>query len=99
MPELNSSQRRHLMRIAHHLDPQVIVGKQGVTDTLVRSVAESLEAHELIKLKFNEFKDDKQPHVDAIVRRTGAQHVATRGHVVTLYRQHPEPQRRKIELP
>ena len=60
MKTLTSSQRKFLRSRAHHLDPAVLVGKQGVTDTLVRAAQQSLEAHELIKIRFNEFKEEKR---------------------------------------
>ena len=44
MTQLNSTQRKYLRQIGHHLDPIVIIGKQGVTDMLVRAVTQALEA-------------------------------------------------------
>ncbi|MCC6145303.1 MAG: YhbY family RNA-binding protein [Candidatus Hydrogenedentes bacterium] len=99
MPALNSQQRKYLRAQAHHLDALVIIGKQGVTDGLVRSVAEVLDAHELLKIRFNEFKDQKDELLDEITRRTGADLVGIIGHVAILYRQHPDEEKRKIVLP
>ena len=60
MIEITSKQRKVLEKAAHSLEPVVIVGQNGVTDSLTEKVAQSLEAHELIKVKFNDFKDDKR---------------------------------------
>ena len=56
MLELTSKQRKILEKAAHNLDPIVIIGQNGVTDSLVQMVLNSLKAHELIKVKFNDYK-------------------------------------------
>ena len=99
MNPLSSAQRKHLRSQAHHLDPAVMVGKQGLTDAVVASVAEALEAHELIKVRFNEFKKQKKELAAEIARRTGAQIAGIIGHVLILYRQHPDEEKRRIALP
>ncbi len=99
MTTLTSTQRKFLRGLAHHLDPIVLVGKQGVTDALVRSVAVALEAHELIKVRFNEYKDEKKALSAEIADRTGSQIAGVIGHVLILYRQQPDEEKRKIELP
>lgn len=99
MSELTSSQRKYLRSLAHHLDPLILVGKQGLTDMLVRATAEALDDHELIKVRFNDHKDEKRAIADEIVRRTGAQIVGSVGHVYILYRQQPDTEKRGIELP
>lgn len=99
MIELNSSQRKYLRKVGHHLDPLIIVGKQGVTDMLVRAVSEALEHHELVKIRFNEFKDEKQDLIDEIVRRTGSQIAGMIGHVALLYKEQPDEEKRKIIFP
>jgi RNA-binding protein len=96
---LTSGQRKMLRSLAHHLEPVVLVGKQGVTDTLVRSASEALEAHELVKVRFNEFKDEKQALAEEIARRTGAEVVGIVGHVATLYKRQQDPDKRLIDLP
>ena len=99
MPGLTSSQRKFLRRRAHHLDPMVIIGKQGLTDMLVRSASEALEEHELIKIRFNDFKDEKKDLTEKLAFRTNSEVVGMIGHVAVLYRRHPEEDKRKIELP
>lgn len=99
MPPLSSAQRKFLRGLAHHLDPVVLVGKQGVSDMLVRAILEALEAHELIKIRFNEFKNEKKKLTDEIARRTGAEIAGMIGHVAILFRPHPDPEKRKITLP
>ena len=99
MIELNSGQRKYLRGLAHHLEPAVIVGKQGVTDSLVASVEKSLRAHELIKVRFNDHKPEKKELTANIAELTGAQVAGIVGHVAILYREHEDKEKRTIRLP
>jgi len=99
MTELTSAQRKYLRQLGHHLDPVIIIGKQGVTDMLVRAVVQALEAHELVKVRFNEFKDEKRPLAEEIERRTASHIAGMIGHVALFYKQHPDEEKRKIEFP
>jgi len=99
MPPLTSAQRKYLRMLAHAYDPMVMVGAKGVTDTLIRSVHEALDARELIKVRFNDFKDQKQPLIDQIAMRTNSQVVGVVGHVALFYRPQDDESKRKITLP
>lgn len=99
MQPLTSSQRKYLRAEAHHLEAIVLVGKQGVTDMLVRSAAQALAAHELVKVRFNDHKDEKAELAAEIERRTGSALVGIIGNVATYYRPHDEPEKRKLTLP
>ena len=60
MDKLKGSQRKYLRAQAHHLKPLVIIGAKGVTGQLIASVDLALKDHELIKVKFGEFKESKK---------------------------------------
>ena len=82
--------------MAHHLDPVVIIGKRGLTDSVIQKIDDALLSHELIKIKFLEFQDQKKILSDEIVQRTQSEIVGRIGHVIMLYKQHPEEDKRKI---
>ena len=46
---LTGRQIRQLRSLAHHLEPVITVGKQGVAPAVVDQANAALEAHELIK--------------------------------------------------
>ena len=99
MPQLNNSQRQHLRRLAHTLKPILHVGKAGVTDQVRISVDQVLAAHELVKLKFVGSKEEKERLVATLSHQTRSEIVGMIGNTAVLYRQHPQKDKRKIELP
>jgi len=101
MKKITSTQAKYLRGIAHGLKPVVYVGQKGVTDALISSTEEAFDRHELIKIKFIDFKEKKQKTDIARVleSRTGSRLAGMIGHIAILYRQHPDQEKRKIVLP
>lgn len=96
---ITNKDRRYLRSLAQTLKPVVVVGKLGLTDALAGAVDRALNEHELIKVKFNDFKDDKQALVLELEQRTGCAVCTIIGHVAVLYRPHPDEEKRRITLP
>ena len=99
MNNLSSSDRSFLRSQAHHLEPDVLIGKNGISDGTVEAVNKALEARELIKIKFREFKDNKQSISDEIAASANCHVVGMIGHTVILYRQNSDPEKQNISLP
>jgi len=93
---LKYSQRKKLKALAHDLRPVIQVGKKGLTDELTAAVDKALLDHELIKMKFVGFKEEKRDIIDAVAASTGCTVVEIIGHVAILYRPHPDEEKRKI---
>ncbi len=96
--KLEGYQRRHLRGLAHHLKPIVQVGKAGLSPAVLAAVDEALEAHELIKVRLVGDKADKREMLTALEKQLRCAEVGLVGQVATIYREHPEPAERKIEL-
>lgn len=90
MHELSLAHKKHLKRLAHDIKPLVQIGQKGVTETLIEAVLQAIIAHELIKIKFLDFKDEKLVLINEIVEKTQSNLVAIIGHVAILYKQNPE---------
>ena len=84
---LTSKQRSNLKSIAANLEPVAQVGKAGITDPLVKTCSDALEARELIKLHILE-SCNAQPRetANALAQRLQADVVAVTGKKVTFYR-------------
>lgn len=96
--ELTSKQRKLLEKAAHDLQPVVIVGGAGVTDGVTNMVDTSLATHELIKVKFNEYKDEKIELTNALCEACNATLVRIIGNVAILYREAENEEDRQFEL-
>lgn len=96
---LAGNQRKYLRAEAHHLEPSVRVGKEGLTAGLFAAIDQALEVHELIKIRFVAFKEEKAIAVPEIEGRTGSACVGVIGHIGIFYRQQPDPEKRRIALP
>ena len=99
MPDLTSKQRAHLRSLAHSLKPVAHVGKEGVTTAAVRSIQQTLETHELIKVRVLEAAPEEARETGhALAAKIGgATVVQTVGRTVTLYR--PDAESPTIQLP
>ena len=98
METLKGSQRKNLRAQAHHLKPLVMIGAKGVTDQLVGSVDIALNDHELIKVKFGEFKEAKKEISEETAKATKSELVGLIGNIAIFYRRHPDPEKRKIKI-
>ena len=101
MEALESFQKKFLKGRAHGLKPVVYLGQKGLTPHLIESIHDALNTHELIKVKFIEFKEKKQKAgmAETIEAETGCQLVGMIGHIAIFYRQQADPDKRKIKLP
>ncbi|WP_129633000.1 ribosome assembly RNA-binding protein YhbY [Candidatus Oscillochloris fontis] len=99
MQEISKRQRNYLRGRANPLKPHVLLGKQGLTEQVIEKIERELDAHELIKVRFLEYKEERKELTATIVESTGAALVSLIGHVATLYREQSDPERRVINLP
>lgn len=101
MKNLEGFQRKYLRGLAHSMKPVVFIGQKGLTPGLLQSTNSALDRHELIKVKFIDFKekDQKTEIVSALENETASEAVGMIGHTAIFYRQQRDPDRRRIVLP
>jgi RNA-binding protein len=85
---LTSKQKAHLQALAHDKKPIILLGKNGVTDAVVKETRAALLKHELIKARMQDGAADYD--VNTLVTGAAAELVAQLGRVVILYKQHPD---------
>lgn len=95
-PALSGAQRRRLRGLAHSLQPLVRIGQGGLGEGVVQETDRALEAHELIKVRFLGGKEDLRDGSVKLAGDLGAHLIGTIGHVAVLYRQHDDPERRRV---
>ncbi len=96
---LSGTDRKWLRGKAHHLDPLVQIGKAGLSEGVLAATNEALEGHELVKVRFYDFKDEKRTISATLADRLGADLVGTIGNIAIFYRAHADPEKRKLQLP
>jgi RNA-binding protein len=90
---LSEKQKKHLRRLAHPMNPIVMLGNAGLTDAVVSELERALSDHELVKVSAR--VGDRQARNDALASlaaRTSSELVQRIGHVGVFYR-------RRAELP
>ena len=94
---ITSKQRAKLKGMATTLNAIIQVGKGGITENLIKTVSDALEARELIKLTVLENSEyTPRQTADELAASVGADVVGVIGRKVILYRESVEHKR--IEL-
>ena len=75
------------------------IGKKGVEDSNIATIEKALNDHELIKVKFLEFKEERIQLAEEISEKTDAELIEVIGNIAVLYRPSPETEKRTIKLP
>ncbi|MDR3428046.1 MULTISPECIES: ribosome assembly RNA-binding protein YhbY [Silvimonas] len=97
--ELTPDQRRYLRGLAHHLNPVVMIGNNGLTDAVIREIALNLDAHELIKVRvLGDDREARVQYLEQICKDLGASAVQHLGKLLIIYRQ-ADAERTRIVLP
>ena len=94
---LTTKQRQYLKGLAHALAPVVRIGKAGVTDSVVAETKQSLEAHELIKVRIEVDEGSERRELATRLAEATDAHVAgTIGKIAILYRAREENPKIKV---
>lgn len=97
---ITGRERAQLRAEAHHLDPLVHVGGQGVTPSLLQSLDDALRTRELVKIQLGRPLEERPRAVaERLALETGAVVVQVIGRTATLYRENPELERKEGALP
>ena len=98
MPAINltPSERKDQRALAHHLDPVVFIGGDGLTPAVTKEIDLALNAHGLIKVRV--FSDDRMARaamftqLSDVLRAAPIQHI---GKLLVFWR--PMPPKEKVE--
>ncbi|MBU5627427.1 YhbY family RNA-binding protein [Oscillibacter sp. MSJ-2] len=97
--ELTSKQRAQLRGLANGEDVIVHIGKDGITENLIKQADGALEARELIKCRVLENSVyTAREACEELARLTHSEQVQVIGSKFVLYRQNRDKSRRKIQL-
>ncbi len=96
---ITTKQRAYLRKLAADTQPIMQIGKNGITDNLLKTLSDALEAHELIKLTVLESCETTARETsDLLCAALHCDPVQTIGRKLSLYRQSSDPEKRNISL-
>ena len=97
---MKGRERAELRAEAHHLDPTVHVGQQGLTPAVIGSLDDALRTRELVKVKLG-YKEDIKPKevANSLALATNSAVVQVIGRTATLFRENPDIQKKRGDLP
>jgi putative YhbY family RNA-binding protein len=84
---LTPAERKEKRGLAHHLDPVVLIGAEGLTAAVLKEADSALKAHGLIKVRM--FSDSREERMAALQRMSetlGAAAVQHIGKLLVLWR-------------
>jgi RNA-binding protein len=89
MISLTNAQIRAFKAQAQRLKATLKVGKEGLSVQFLAALDEALKHHELIKVKFDDLKEEKKELAPQLAEKSGSHLITRIGHVVVLYRPKP----------
>ncbi|SFV86754.1 RNA binding protein [hydrothermal vent metagenome] len=87
MNKLTSNQKKFLRARGHILNPVIMIGQHGLSESVLAELAVSMTKHELLKIKIRaEDREDRQRMIDEILSVTKAHLIQVIGSVMVIYR-------------
>lgn len=84
-PLSNAEIRQH-KATAQRLKSMLKMGRQGLSAGFLQSVDDALRHHGLVKVKFDEFKDQRKTLAPELAEKTGSHLITLVGNVAVLFR-------------
>ena len=94
--ELRPAERKEIRAQAHHLEPVVRIGGEGLTPAVVKETDAALKAHGLIKVRvFSDERDTREAMLAELCDKLDAAPIQHIGKLLILWR--PVPEKEKAE--
>jgi len=95
---LTGKQKTYLRGLAHSLQPIIQIGKGGLNEKLIKTVADALEARELIKVSvLQNCPEDPKNLAEAIAQSVEGEAVQVIGRTLVFYKE--SKNKKEIVLP
>lgn len=95
--QLSEKQRKNLRRLGHALNPVILIGDKGLTESLIAECDRTIAHHELIKVKARgRDRASRDALFATLCSSVNAQLVQSVGMTALIYR--PDPKQPKIDI-
>jgi len=96
---LTGRQRHHLRSLAHHLEPVVHVGREGISPAVLAQIDDALKTHELIKVRVGtDSPANREEAAGLIGAGTRSEIAQIIGRVIVVFRRRTTKKKAKIAL-
>jgi RNA-binding protein len=97
---LTGKERAELRSEAHHLSPTVHLGQHGLTPSVIGALDDALRTRELVKVRLGN-KDEVKPKdvANSLALATNAAVVQVIGRTATLFRENPDLDKKRGDIP
>jgi RNA-binding protein len=92
---MKESEKAWLRSRGQLLEPIVRLGHSGVSAEFLAELNRCLDNAELVKIKFNNFKDQRRTLAPQIATATNSVLVGVVGHTALFFRQQPDPAKQR----
>jgi len=89
MDRLPNPQIRALKAKAQRMKATLKLGKEGLSQKFLAALDTALTQHELVKVKFDDFKEEKKELTPQLAEKTSSHLITRVGNVAVLYRPKP----------
>ena len=98
---INARQQRFLKGLGHHLQVKAMLGKEGLTQQVLKAINEVVDANELVKVRIQEnFPHERKEGATMLAKETKTALVQVIGRTALIYRGNPDlPTDKRIILP
>lgn len=87
MKKLTNNQKKFLRARGHILNPVIMIGQHGLSESVLAELEVSMTKHELLKIKIRaEDREDRQRMIDEIIKVSKAHLIQVIGSVMVIYR-------------
>jgi RNA-binding protein len=83
---LTNAKIRELKARAQLMKPTIKVGHDGLSEKFIAALDDLLKRHDLVKVKFSDFKEDKKTLAPQLAEKTASELIMRVGNVAVLYR-------------
>lgn len=96
---LSGKQRGYLSGLAATVQPTVMIGKDGLSEGVIRALRDELNIRELVKLRFIASKEERRTLSEQLAQAVGAELVRVIGNAAIFYKMAEDTEKRTINLP
>ena len=94
---ITGKQRSELKKMGQEIKPTVMIGKEELTEAVIKSIDDYLAKHELVKVQIQDGAVlDPKETANEVAKELGAEFVQAIGRKFVLYRAATDPDKRKI---